>query len=110
MQRGGNVSNGNGVDVAGRLGRVEKDLYYGNGKPGITTRIQQNEDCLEQHGERMDAHDRRIDGVDTKFWAIILLLITLLAGVVVDITEKATHRAGMIVSAPIVAENHADVE
>lgn len=60
----------------------DKDLYRGNGKPGLTTRMQQAEDCMEVQGER-------IDKIDRKFWAIILLLLTLLGGVITDIVEKA---------------------
>lgn len=63
----------------------DKDLYRGNGKPGLTTRMQQAEDCMEAQG-------LRIDKIDKKFWAIILLLLTLLGGVITDIVEKAlTH-------------------
>jgi len=72
--------------------RHEKDLYRGNGKPGLTTRMQQAEDCLDIHTEQIR---------DTKrmFWAIIVLLLTLLGGVVTDIVEKAvTHGQASLIT------------
>ena len=74
-----------------RLNKVFNDLYYGNGKSGLTTRTQELETCQESQGDRMDVMERRLDGringIDKKFWAIILLLLTLLAGVIVDVVR-----------------------
>lgn len=72
--------------------RINKDMYYGNGKPGITTRVQQAEDKLVALDECDELMTKRINGVENKFWAIILLLITILGGVVTDIiTKGASH-------------------
>lgn len=43
-------------DEQGRLGRVdriEKDLYYGNGKPALTIRMQQCEDRVDDVKENV---------------------------------------------------------
>jgi len=90
-----------------RVEQVEKEVSYhrkmlleGNGKPGLTTRMQQVEDCMEVQEQRITDQGKRIDKIDTKFWAIILLLLTLLGGVVTDIVEKAQTqgRASLITS------------
>lgn len=51
--------------------RMEKDLYYGNGKPGICTRMEVAEGHIEGVTERLD-------NIDKKFWALILLALTIL--------------------------------
>lgn len=66
----------------------DKDLYRGNGKPGLTTRMQQAEDKMENIDTCIEDQSLRIDKIDKKFWAIILLLLTLLGGVIADIVEK----------------------
>jgi len=59
----------------------EKDLYRGNGKPGITTRLKTLEDSMERIEDLQAATDR-------KFWAVIVLLITILGSI---ITQMVRH-------------------
>jgi hypothetical protein len=78
----------NGGDVASTVRRLEQDVWHGdNRKPGLTTRIQQAEDRLDSGDRRMSAQDKRIDGFANMGWAIILLLLTILGGVVTDIAR-----------------------
>lgn len=71
-----------GETIPSMVLRHEKDLYRGNGKPGLCTRIQTEED-------RMDATEKRIDGIDKKFGAIIVLLLTILGGVMTSMIRGA---------------------
>lgn len=48
--------------------RIEKDMYYGNGKPGMTTRMATMEDCTE-----------RID--NSLRWIVRLLVGSFISGV-----------------------------
>lgn len=34
--------------TSGRIRKIEKDLYFGNGKPGITTRLELLEDAVDR--------------------------------------------------------------
>ncbi len=88
--------------IHGLVERHDKDLYRGNGKPGLTTRMQQAEDRMDSHEDCMDTFDERITGIDKKFWAIILLLLTLLGGVLTDVIMKASgiRGAGLVQSSP----------
>ena len=61
--------------------RHDQDLYRGNGKPGVTTRLQQGED-------RMTALEKRMESIDFKFWAIITLLIASMLAALGDIVFK----------------------
>lgn len=65
--------------------KVEKmwtDMYHGDArKPGLTTRMEQAEN-------RDEEQDKRMDTVDGKFWAIILLLVTLLGSVAFDLLAR----------------------
>lgn len=70
---------GNGTER--RLSKMETDLYYGNGKPGITTRLA----TLEDH---MNDSKDRLKSIDNKFWAMISLLLATLVGVIVNIVVK----------------------
>jgi hypothetical protein len=87
-----------GSDHEHRIGRLEKDMWHGNGKPGLTTRMQQAEDAIKMTGKCIDEVEReakesmrmivrRQEGTDRKFWAIILLLLTLLGGLTLDLIK-----------------------
>jgi hypothetical protein len=74
----------------------EQDLYRGNGKPGITNRIESLENALAGYKEFMRDELMELrtkqDSTDNKFWAIIILLITILAGLVATLaTTLAKH-------------------
>jgi hypothetical protein len=74
--------------IASVVRRHDKDLYRGNGKPGLTTRMARQEDAMDAACERLDKSDKRQDRTQSMFWAIILLLLTILGGVITD-TVKA---------------------
>ena len=67
----------------GEINRIVVDMYHGDArKAGVTTR-------LENMENRMEGMESLQQSTDRKFWAIILLLISSLAGITVDIL---THR------------------
>jgi hypothetical protein len=76
-----------GSDHEHRIGRLEKDMWHGNGKPGLTTRMQQAEDALSATKINIEDTNKRISSTDRKFWAIILLLLTLLGGLAMDLVK-----------------------
>jgi hypothetical protein len=55
--------------------KIEKDMYHGNGKPGVTTRLE----VLE--GDVL-ALTMDMTAVKRMFWAVILLLLTILGAVI----------------------------
>jgi hypothetical protein len=59
----------------GLIHKIEKDMYHGNGKPGITTRLEVLEGDVLALTVDMTA-------VKRMFWAVILLLITILGAVI----------------------------
>lgn len=73
-----------GESIASLVRRHDKDLYRGNGKPGLTTRMARQEDAMEVAIDRLDKSDKRQDRTQSMFWAIILLLLTILGGVITD--------------------------
>jgi hypothetical protein len=73
----------NGVrELREQVQQHDKDLYRGNGQPGLTTRMAQAEGRIT-NVEKVQA------SIDAKFWAIILMLLVTLAGLAVDI---AVHK------------------
>lgn len=68
-----------GESIAEIVARHEKDLYRGNGLPGLTTRMKQAEDRDVATNERCDKSDKKLGRIEAMFWTIIVLLITLLA-------------------------------
>lgn len=64
------------ADLRTLVNRHDQDLYRGNGKPGITTRLQRLEDWMLEYGSDMK-------------WVKRLLVSTLLA-VIVDIILRGT--------------------
>lgn len=78
----------NGGDIAATVRRLEQDVWHGdNRKAGLTTRMQQAEDCDAVAEARMNAQDKRMDGQDAKQWAIILLVVTCLGGIVAELIK-----------------------
>lgn len=61
-----------------RLDRVYNDVYFGNGLPGLVTRMKQSEDRHEAMDERCEKSDKKVDRLGTMFWAIIVLLLSIL--------------------------------
>lgn len=67
---------------AATISRIETDMYFGDTrKPGVTIRIERLEDGMERSEDTQKSTDR-------KFWAIIILLISTLTGIIVDIATK----------------------
>lgn len=71
-----------GTNVLYRLREIEKlvgkhdqDIYRGNGKPGLTTRILQQEEAMEQQKEEMDKRDKRDEKL--KNWIVSLVFLVL---------------------------------
>ena len=62
------MSNGAGTcPHTEKIARIEKDMYFGNGKPGLTTRME----TVEKTSERI---------ADSLKWIVRLLVATLLTG------------------------------
>jgi hypothetical protein len=40
-------------EIYRRLGVIEKDIWFGNGKPGLTTRMALMEDCVEKISDNL---------------------------------------------------------
>lgn len=71
------------------LHRIERDMYYGNGKPGICTRMEVAE------GDIADV-TKRLDNIDKKFWALILLALTILGTDIAELVKaQEPHRQNM---------------
>lgn len=77
----------------------DKDLYRGNGLPGLTTRMK----CVE---DEQEVHTQQLKDIKNMFWAIVLLLLTLFGGVVTDVLMKTkSPTAGISLSTPTVAQS-----
>lgn len=61
--------------------RLVKDVYYGNGKPGITTRVQLLEDAVERIGETLERFNKLQD-------KIVWLLVGTVALAVLNLVIK----------------------
>lgn len=88
------MQNGDGT-IRAEVSRLTKDVYYGNGKPGLCTRMEVAEgDIMSVQTEVSNykvATEKRIDRTQAMFWAIILLLLTLLGTQWADML-KSDHR------------------
>lgn len=76
------MSNGNTEKE--RLDRVYNDVYFGNGKPGLTIRMQSAEDRQDAMDDRCDKSDKSVAETRRMLWAIILLLLTILGSTLAD--------------------------
>lgn len=73
------------------LGQHDRDLYRGNGKPGLTTRMQQAEDRLDGidgKDGRMDKCEQSLDSTRKLFWALVMLALSNLTGIVVILVTR----------------------
>lgn len=58
-----------------KLERVYNDMYFGNGKPGITT--------------RMASAEEKLSAITKMFWVLVTLMLTLIGTTVAgDIKER----------------------
>lgn len=71
------MPNSSGETLAELVYRHEKDLYRGNGLPGLCTRMKVVEDDVEATNLRCDKSDERQEKTQRMFWAVILLLLTI---------------------------------
>lgn len=78
-----------GDSISAMVRRHDRDLYRGNGKPGITTRLTQSEDAMDAAMDRIERSEKRQEQIAKMFWAIILMFFTILGGIV---TEMVTHK------------------
>jgi hypothetical protein len=62
-------------------------MWVGNGRAAVVTRLSDLDKCLKEEEKRMDAITKRQDGITRMFWAIILGIMMILAGVTVDIVR-----------------------
>jgi len=70
--------------------KIERDLYEGNGparQGSIISRINALEACVDQQNEEMERMEQTIKDFNRKFWAIILGIVMMLAGLTVDIAK-----------------------
>lgn len=70
------------VEQRKTLERLEKDVYHGNGKPGLTTRMALMEDRADGFDETIDAFKRNFSKA---VWVLIGGFGSILAAVIVDI-------------------------
>ena len=75
QRRGDEVPNGFTEQDRDDFDHLKRDMWFGNGKPGITTRVSSGED-------RMTALEKNVSQIKTMFWAIVLLLLTILGTVI----------------------------
>jgi hypothetical protein len=64
-----------------RISKLERDMWHGNGKSGVTTRLEKLEDNVQRlfnYNEKRDARN------DKKFNIILTGIVSLLVAVVVD--------------------------
>lgn len=69
------------AEVARLVQRHDKDLYYGNGKPGLTTRMALMEDCVNKISRNLSKI----------VWLIVSGGITGLVALIVDIVVRTKH-------------------
>lgn len=76
-----------------RLDRVYNDVYFGNGLPGLVTRMKQSEDRHEAMDERCEKADKRMDRLGIMFWAIIVLLLSILGSTLANTFKTSSPAA-----------------
>ena len=61
------------------LGKHDQDIYRGNGKPGLVTRILQQEEAMEQHEEQQKEEMGKRDRADERLknWIVSLVFLVL---------------------------------
>lgn len=70
-----------------RLDRVYNDVYFGNGKPGLTTRMQSVEERQDAMDERCDKSDKKFDRMQAMLWTMIVLLLTILGTTLAEMVK-----------------------
>jgi hypothetical protein len=54
------------------VGKLWNDVYYGNGKPGIVTRVQSVEDAVDRIEQTLDKFTKNQDRI---IWLIVSVVI-----------------------------------
>lgn len=81
-----------GTDEARRLARLEKDMYFGNGKPAVTIRLQQLEDAQETTTNEVHEMKEDIKGIRADNRKTMLMIggvfLTVLGEILVRVLFK----------------------
>ena len=64
-----------GCGCSARISQIEKDLYYGNGRPALTARIQRVEDATLHLWEGHDRLSRNISGIRADMRKVVWLVL-----------------------------------
>lgn len=70
------------ISASSRFRKMEKDLYHGNGKPGICTRLELLEDAVSRTEEALEKFQK---GQDRITWLIV-------SGVILAVLNMVVHR------------------
>lgn len=62
-------------EVNRRLLALEKDMWIGNGKPGLTTRMANVENTLEASKEAENRRYRKQDRIEVLLWGALITAI-----------------------------------
>lgn len=81
------------MDIQLRVAAIEKDLWKGNGKPGLCTRMEVAEGDIEAVNARCDNTDKRFDNIDKKVWAVIMIGLTILGTSVANLIKSEEHHS-----------------
>lgn len=50
----------------------DKDMYYGNGKPGLTTRMEKVEDAVKAIHDGIEKQEKKQDRIELLVWAAVI--------------------------------------
>ena len=70
-----------------RIERLEKDMWFGNGKPGMVTRMANQEKSTERFEETLIKHDKKLD-MNTRLLMIGFGIIATLQWIVPYILRR----------------------
>lgn len=76
-----------GETIQQMIQRHEKDLYRGNGLPGLCTRVKSTEDDVILLTKTCEETNKRLGRTQTMFYTIIVLLLSILATTLVDMLK-----------------------
>lgn len=64
-------------DHEARITRLEKDMWFGNGQPGMTTRMKAVEDASDRTDTHLEKHDKKLDRLSWMVAVGLGIVITL---------------------------------
>lgn len=62
-------------EFARRLGKLEKDIWFGNGQPGLTTRMAAVEQTLKANKEAEERRYKKQDRIEILVWGALITAI-----------------------------------